>query len=51
MRKAELITAIILGILSLALMWRADEVPSWNPDIAWFDNIWIILDEGPGSGF
>ena len=51
MRKAELITAIILGILSLGLMWKAGEAPSWNPDLARFDNIWIIYDEGPGSGF
>lgn len=51
MRKAELITAILLGILSLGLMWKSGEAPSWNPDLARFDNIWIILDEGPGSGF
>lgn len=51
MRKAEIVTAIILGILSLALMWKSGQAPSWNPDIARFDNIGMIDGEGPGSGF
>ena len=51
MRKAEIVTAVILAILSLYLMWKSGEPPSWNPDIARFDNIWMIKGEGPGSGF
>ena len=51
MRRAEIVTAVILGILSIYLMWKSGEAPSWNPDIARFDNIWMIEGEGPGSGF
>lgn len=51
MRRAEIVTAIILGILSIYLMWKSGEAPSWNPDIARFDNIGLIEGEGPGSGF
>lgn len=51
MRKAEIVTAVILATLSLYLMWKSGEPPSWNPDIARFDNIWMIKGEGPGSGF
>lgn len=51
MRRAEIITACVLGLLSLYLMWKSGEPPSWNPDAARFDNIWFVLDEGPGSGF
>ena len=51
MRRAEIITASILGILSIYLMWKSGEAPAWNPDIARFDNIGLIEGEGPGSGF
>jgi len=51
MRRAEIVTAFILGLCSLALMWKSGEGPSWNPDISRFDNIWMIDGEGPGSGF
>ena len=51
MRRAEIITAFILGILSIYFMWKSGEAPAWNPDIARFDNIWLIEGEGPGSGF
>ena len=51
MRKAEIVTAVILGILSLALMWKSGEAPAWNSDIARFDNIGMIDGEGPGGGF
>ena len=51
MRKAEIVTAFILGILSIYLMWKSGEAPDWNPDIARFDNIGLIEGEGPGSGF
>lgn len=51
MRRAELFTAIFLGIVSLYLMWKSGEPPSWNPDIARFDNVGLIEGEGPGSGF
>ena len=51
MRKAEIITAIILGTLSIYFMWKSGEAPSWNPNISRFDNIGFIDGEGPGSGF
>ena len=51
MRRAEIVTAFILGILSIYLMWKSGEAPDWNPDIARFDNIVLIEGEGPGSGF
>ena len=51
MRRAEIVTAFILGILSIYLMWKSGEAPEWNPDIARFDNIGLIEGEGPGSGF
>jgi len=51
MRRAEIVTAFILGLCSLALMWKSGEAPSWNSDIARFDNIGMIDGEGPGSGF
>ena len=51
MRRAEIVTAILLGLSSIALMWKSGEAPSWNSDIARFDNIWMIEGEGPGSGF
>lgn len=51
MRKAEIITAVLLGLLSIYLMWKSGEAPSWNTDISRFDNIGLIEGEGPGSGF
>ncbi len=51
MRRAEIVTAVILGLLSIYFMWKSGEPPAWNPDAARFDNIWFIQDEGPGSGF
>lgn len=51
MRRADIVTAVILGFLSVYLMWKSGEAPSWNPDIARFDNIGLIEGEGPGSGF
>lgn len=51
MRVAEITTAIILGVLSLYLMWKSGEPPSWNPNVAHFDNVWLRKGESPGSGF
>ena len=51
MRIAEIVTAVILGIFSIYLMWKSGEPPSWNPDIPRFANIGMIEGEGPGSGF
>lgn len=51
MRKAEIIGAVFLGLLSIYLMWKSGEAPAWNTDIARFDNIGLIKGEGPGSGF
>ena len=51
MRIAEIVTATFLGILSIYLMWKSGEPPSWNPDVPRFANIGFIEGEGPGSGF
>ena len=51
MRKAEIVGAFVLGIMSLYLMWKSGEGPSWNPDAVRFANIGLIEGEGPGSGF
>ena len=51
MRRAEIVGAVLLGLLSIYLMWKSGEAPAWNPDIARFDNIWMIKGEGPGGGF
>lgn len=51
MRKAELVCAICLALLSLFIMWKSGEGPSWDPDAARFDNIWFDAEEGEaGSG-
>ena len=51
MRKAELVTAVLLGLMSLYFMWKAGEPPAWNPDVGRFANIGMVEGEGPGSGF
>ena len=51
MRRAEIVTAVILGLLSLYLMWKSGEPPSWDPTVPRFANIGLIEGEGPGSGF
>lgn len=51
MRRAEIVTAVLLGIFSVYLMWKSGEPPSWNPDVPRFANIGMIEGEGPGSGF
>ena len=51
MRKAEIITAFVIGLFSLYLMWKSGEPPAWNPDVGRFANIGFIDGEGPGSGF
>ena len=51
MRLAEIVTAFILGLFSIYLMWKSGEGPSWNPDVPRFANIGMIEGEGPGSGF
>jgi hypothetical protein len=49
MRRAELVTAIVLAILSIYMMWKSGQ-PAWE-GLPWFDNIWYLKGEGPGSGF
>lgn len=51
MRRAEIVTAVLLGLLSIYLMWKSGEGPSWDPDAVRFANIGLIEGEGPGSGF
>lgn len=51
MRRAEIVMAVVLGLLSIYLMWKSGEGPSWDPDAVRFANIGMIEGEGPGSGF
>jgi putative tricarboxylic transport membrane protein len=51
MRRAEIVTAVLLGLLTIYLMWKSGEGPSWDPDAVRFANIGFIDGEGPGSGF
>ncbi len=51
MRRAEIITALILGLFSLYLMWKSGEPPAWNPNAVRFDNIGYDDTGAPGSGF
>jgi hypothetical protein len=51
MRRAEIVTTVFLGLLSVYLMWKSGEGPSWDPDAVRFANIGLIKGEGPGSGF
>lgn len=51
MRVAELVTAIVLALLSVYLMWKSGEGPSWDPTVARFDNIGFDETGAPGSGF
>ncbi len=49
MRRAELVTAIILALFSIYIMWKSGQ-PAWEGD-PWFQNILFEEEEGPGSGF
>ncbi|MFQ5564749.1 MAG: tripartite tricarboxylate transporter TctB family protein [Paracoccaceae bacterium] len=49
MRIAELVTAIVLAVLSIYMMWKSGQ-PAWEGEAA-FQNIWFEEGEGPGSGF
>lgn len=52
MRIAELFTATIIALVSVYLMWKSGEGPSWDPTAVRFANIGINVDNsGPGSGF
>ena len=50
MRIAEMVMAIALAALSLAIMWKAGERPSWS-DEARFSNVWFGEDGAPSGGF
>lgn len=39
MRRAEIVTAFLLGIFSVYLMWKSGDPPAWNPSIPRFSNI------------
>ena len=51
MRRAEIITAVILGLFSVYLMWKSGEPPAWDPSVPRFANIGMIEGEGPASGW
>jgi len=51
MRVAELVVALLLAAVSIYLMWKSGEGPSWDPSVARFDNIGFDETGAPGSGF
>ena len=51
MRRAEIITAFILGLFSAYLMWKSGEPPAWDTSVSRFANIGFIEGEGPASGW
>lgn len=52
MRKGEIITAFILGLFSIYVMYKSGEPPAWDPEAVRFDNIWMDEEgESLGSGF
>ena len=52
MRRAEFVTAGILALFSIYLMWKSGEGPEWDTEYVRFTNIGINIDgSGPGKGF
>lgn len=52
MRRAEYVTAILLALLSMYLMWKSGEGPSWDTEYVHWSNIGVNIDgSGPGKGF
>lgn len=52
MRRAEFITAILLALLSVYLMWKSGEGPEWDTEYVHWSNIGVNIDgSGPGKGF
>ena len=51
MRRAEIVTAIVLGLFSIYLMWKSGEPPAWDPSVERFANIGMVEGEGPASGW
>ena len=52
MRRAEFVTAIVLALLSVYLMWKSGEGPEWDTEYVHWSNIGINIDgSGPGKGF
>jgi hypothetical protein len=49
MRIAEIVMAIALALLSLAIMWKSGETPVWKGER--FSNIWFDDTGAPGTGF
>lgn len=50
MRKAEIVMAGLLALLSVYLMWKSGEVPAWTGEPR-FSGIGYVEGEGPGTGF
>lgn len=52
MRRAEFVTAILLALISVYLMWKAGEGPEWDTEYVRWTNTGINIDgSGPGKGF
>lgn len=50
MRIAEIVMGIVLALLSLYIMWKSGERPSWSGE-ARFSNIWFGENGAPDGGF
>lgn len=51
MRRAEFVTATLLALLSVYLMWKAGEGPEWDTEYVHWANTGINIDgSGPGKG-
>lgn len=52
MRRAEFVTAIVLSLLSIYLMWKSGEGPEWDTEYVHWANTGVNIDgSGPGKGF
>ena len=52
MRRAEFVTAILLALMSVYLMWKAGEGPEWDTEYVRWTNTGVNIDgSGPGKGF
>lgn len=52
MRRAEFVTAILLALLSVYLIWKSGEGPEWDTEYVHWANVSVNIDgSGPGKGF
>ncbi len=52
MRRAEFVTAVVLALFSVYLMWKSGEGPEWDTEYIHWANTGVNIDNsGPGKGF